>query len=1135
MPEFAKASRMSALGYMGAMALLIAAILGLAWVRMGRSRGGEDPQSEFARVMASGRTFYEKGDPTRAIEAFSSALAMNPANPDVHLNLANAFLRANQPDQALIHARETLRFEPGNAAAFYLTGCALLRQNQYSNAVQALEEAKSVDRTVNPVSFQLGRALSGWGKYEEAAEQYREITRFETNTASPHLVASHYLLAQALLRLGQREEAGRELAEHQKLSAGKPQTADNPSVYETCVYTEIRAPFPLEQPARSGISVRFSNQTRAVFAVDPTKLHGPFGLMDINWRGWNDLLAVTPEGLQLFWNSNGVFTARGPVLRGPSITTASKILVGDLQNDRYDDAIVVSPDGVSVLRFATNGTYFDATRMARMTGVSGKSGVLADFDFTGKLGMHLVAPDGQLLGFTNVGTGLFLPRKSTEASTNASTATAGISELLVNDWNNDDLPDLFLLREGKPAAVMLNSRGAGLGTPETPPDWPVSSIAAVADFNNDLRSDIVFVTGKSIDIFFGGLAQPYRLAALRNQIRHLQAWDYDNDGWLDLVAWGEDGIRIWRNRGNLGFHEVTSDLGFDALAHAPIKFLTMADFDQDGDLDLIAEVAGQGVQFYRNEGGNANQSLKLRLLGNRSNSSGLGVKIEASAAGWHTLRFVDCLPVHLGVGKRDKLDSISTRWFETRLDNTEITLGGPGPMLVSELTMPTGSCPFIYVWNGRSNRFVTDILGSAPAGLPVAPGRYIEADTDEYVWIGNQDSVIPKEGHYSVRITEELREILYLDYARLAVADHPPGVEVHSTSRLVPGKPFPSHALVGVSGRIPFREARTLEGVDVTASLADNDGVKVSPPHIRGTHYRGLAEPHGVILDFGSLDAVSTPVLALTGWLRFGGGMANIAASHEPDFPFPFPVLEAETDLGWKKVDVQMGSPSGKTKTILVDLSGKLPPHTQRLRLTAAFEIHWDRIALFTTLGDRLRNPTEAGTSARIAIPSSATVKYALIPPTRTDLHWRGYSDFADLPSSEPLTPIYSQVRPHPFFQITPSGWATRYGAVDDLLAEKDNGLAVVVGGDELELQFDVTALPPVPPGMVRDFFLFTVGWDKDADYHVAAGDRIEPLPWHGMDDQKYGRQPRPAFPSDALQQKFATRWVGPRTYSRSN
>src|SRR6185436_19471555 len=120
-------------------------------------------------------------------------------------------------------------------------------------------------------------------------------------------------------------------------------------------------------------------------------------------------------------------------------------------------------------------------------------------------------------------------------------------------------------------------------------------------------------------------------------------------------------------------------------------------------------------------------------------------------------------------------------------------------------------------------------------------------------------------------------------------------------------------------------------GADVTAALRAMDGQKVSPARLRAPQLRGLAEPHGVILDFGPLPGERPLVLALTGWLRFGGGMANIAASHNPSLPYPFPRLEAETGDGrWVPVDVRVGVPAGKTKTILVDLAGKLPAGVRR-------------------------------------------------------------------------------------------------------------------------------------------------------------------------------------------------------------
>jgi hypothetical protein len=244
--------------------------------------------------------------------------------------------------------------------------------------------------------------------------------------------------------------------------------------------------------------------------------------------------------------------------------------------------------------------------------------------------------------------------------------------------------------------------------------------------------------------------------------------------------------------------------------------------------------------------------------------------------------------------------------------------------------------------------------------------------------------------------------------------------------------------------------------------------------------------------------------------------MANVAASHNPELPFPFPQMEVETAAGsWQRVETVVGAPSGKTKTILVDLAGKLPPGSQRLRLAAAYEIHWDRIALFERL-------------------PAADTRITKLGPDRTDLHWRGFGEFADLPWTSPLTPVYEKVFQTPHWTITPMGWCTRYGPVDELVAAEDNALVLLNGGDELTLAFSAGRLPPKPAGATRDFFLYSVGWDKDADFHVELGWKVEPLPWHGMDDQRYGQQQRPTFPNDGWISRYNTRWVGQQTLQRA-
>jgi hypothetical protein len=312
-----------------------------------------------------------------------------------------------------------------------------------------------------------------------------------------------------------------------------------------------------------------------------------------------------------------------------------------------------------------------------------------------------------------------------------------------------------------------------------------------------------------------------------------------------------------------------------------------------------------------------------------------------------------------------------------------------------------------------------------------------------------------------------------------------------------------------------LQRAGTLDGREVTEALRSVDGRRVSPTTLRTPQLRGLAEPHGVILDFGPLDTNRPLVLVMNGWLRFGGGMANIAASQDPSLPFPFPSLEAEVARGiWKPVAVTVGAPAGKTKTILVDLEGKLPPGTRRLRLREAFEIHWDRIALLEKAHD-------------------ARTKITFVKPTEADLHFRGFSVLQNLPPDCPLTPDYTRVSANSYWTITPEGWCTRYGDVSELVGARDEGLVLLNTGDELTLSFSEALLPPKAAGAVREFFLYADGWDKDSDFHVAAGRQVEPLPFHGMHDELYGQEKRPHFPSDTLHQKYNTRWVEGRVLRR--
>ncbi|MFQ5495854.1 MAG: FG-GAP repeat domain-containing protein, partial [Phycisphaerae bacterium] len=664
----------------------------------------------------------------------------------------------------------------------------------------------------------------------------------------------------------------------------------------------------------------------------------------------------------------------------------------------------------------------------------------------------------------------------------------------------------------------------------------------------------------------GGSARRDRIELSAIDTADAVLFDYDNDGWLDLLVVGRRAdapdvgvIRLYRGGASGTWSDVSEATGLAALSFPAIRSVLAADADVDGDTDLLLVTVSDGLRWLRNDGGHANGQLKVRLATLKTNPTGLGAHLELRAGPWWVTRGVHGLPIEIGLGGRRKLDSLQTVWTDGVVDNQIDVTPGSRPVTVVEKKVAVGSCPFLYAWDGQRFRFVTDILGNAPIGLSLRRDVFLDADSDEIVWIGDSDAFRPRtvspprhaerseasglgsgeiprsarnddvhqfltrqergggqaSGHhvYSVVVTDEYREVVYLDHARLVAVDHAADVEVHATDKLMPA-PFPESQVWALSKRRGLLRALGDDGLDRTDALAELDGVFAPPGVPLGRPLRGMCHPLTLTLEFAPPDGAQDPgrarlpsvwhrfptgethslqtspilyetgskplVLALTGWLQYGDASTNIALSQGDERVIIGPRLEVETDGGaWEPVDVVVGMPAGKTKTILVDLTGSLPAGARRLRLTTTFEIRWDRIALFE------RAPLGGGQI------------HELSPLTAT-LGFRGFSDIESRAAGHPTTPAFNAVAATPPWRGTLEGWCTRYGDVLDLVAARDDRLAVFNSGDALTLDFDAALLPPVPPGMTRTFFFHSAGWEKDGDHNVVHGDTVEPLPASG-------------------------------------
>jgi hypothetical protein len=124
-----------------------------------------------------------------------------------------------------------------------------------------------------------------------------------------------------------------------------------------------------------------------------------------------------------------------------------------------------------------------------------------------------------------------------------------------------------------------------------------------------------------------------------------------------------------------------------------------------------------------------------------------------------------------------------------------------------------------------------------------------------------------------------------------------------------------------------------------------------------------------------------------------------------------------------------------------------------------------------------------------------------------------------------PFLPTYDDLLESPPWRLIPEGYCTRYGDVIDLLLATDDRYVIMNCGDSCRIQFDVAGLPVRPDNWVRQYFLYTDGWDKDMDHNVFTGSTVTPLPWHGQDVQRYGLDSHSPL-NEQWMEEYNTRWV---------
>ena len=434
-------------------------------------------------------------------------------------------------------------------------------------------------------------------------------------------------------------------------------------------------------------------------------------------------------------NGNGTFTdvteKSGIVFHGWGMGVA----VGDVDNDGYPDIFISTYGKNVFYHNNSNGTFKDESKKSGLGSIQGfwEGASWGDYDKDGNIDLYVCGyvkynqsdknpqsrrdndnepPDINPLSFPpernllyhNNGNGTF-----TETAAHAGVADPAGKSLSASwcDFNNDGWPDLYVANDVSDNVLYLNM-GDGtfneISHLSHVADYRGAMGLGVGDWDNNGTMDL-FVThwlaeqngfyinklndsGSHSGLQFQDVADKFGLGQISLDYVGWATsfFDYDNDGRLDLLVVNgstnqqEDNpkklipmnnLLFWNQGTDKGFADVSSVSG-QALAYNNVgRGAAFGDFDNDGDVDVfIVNNCGQGV-LLRNDGGNKNNWLEVKLIGKKSNRSAMGTRIRIVCGSVSQIREVNdqasylsqnSLVQHFGLLQCNKVDSLEIQW-----------------------------------------------------------------------------------------------------------------------------------------------------------------------------------------------------------------------------------------------------------------------------------------------------------------------------------------------------------------------------------------------------------------------------------------------------------------------------------------
>ncbi|HEV2470570.1 MAG TPA: CRTAC1 family protein [Candidatus Sulfotelmatobacter sp.] len=436
-------------------------------------------------------------------------------------------------------------------------------------------------------------------------------------------------------------------------------------------------------------------------------------------------------------NGDGTFTDVTPHSGLDVELYGMGVAVGDYNNDGWPDILITCVGQNRLFRNTGKGTFVDVTHssgLGKREGFS-TSAVWFDYDRDGFLDLFVCnyvkwsperdvfcSLDGKHKSyctpeayrgetcwlFHNRGNGTFEDVTASSGIFDSSSKSLGVA---LFDQNHDGWLDLMVANDTQPnklyrnqhngtfkdaaveAGIAFSTEGrarAGMGIDVADFDNSGNPGVGITNFDNEMIG-LYRESGKT----FEDIAPQSGVGlASRNSLGFGCSFlDVNLDGWLDFAVTNGHIDETVRNiRGNVGyaqppqlflnngkglFHDVASEVGASFEQPKVGRGLAYADFDRDGDLDLLITTNNGPAYLYRNDVSSGNRSIRFHLVGTKSNRDAIGATVRVFAGGLMQTRMVKGgssylsqseLPVTFGLEKHDRIDRVVIDWPSGRTE-----------------------------------------------------------------------------------------------------------------------------------------------------------------------------------------------------------------------------------------------------------------------------------------------------------------------------------------------------------------------------------------------------------------------------------------------------------------------------------